>query len=232
VDLAPNDLARIRTVAQRLGMSREEKTNALTIEFSTGKPVTSRDEETGHRFWRERDGKIETQLIVERNSFRIDSFSYTRWVGFRAELEALVEVLLACFASLPMERIVLEYTDVFRSLQGRADTSLIIDRDSEFFPSRTNPQEHWHLHSGWFETHDSSRYLVNVDASSAEGVDTDGARHIVAIRTHQALLLEGQSVKDASDTLNVLDRLHVWLKDRLITILTPDARSMIALGEH
>lgn len=225
-------LAGVRDAASALGMDRDQPTSAFTINFETGNPVTAVNENTGHRFWREEGGRVLLQLLLEPSSIRLDTFSYTRWIGFRAELEMVVERVASIFYNATVERVALEYTDVFTAIEGRGDTSLVIDDTSGFRPAAVDPQGFWHRHTGWFEDQGQGlRLLVNVDATSSEVSNGQETRHLLVVRTHEALVHEPPAPFDGGVALDALDGMHNSLKQRLKNVLTQEARDMIALGE-
>ena len=136
-----------------------------------------------------------------------------------------------------IQQISLEYTDLFWARgPGTPDVGMIVDPHSQSICGRSfNPVEPWHSHSGWFEAAGEQRRLVNVDVSVADLNGPPGLRRVVTIRTLEALL-----ARDADDGLlpaveqavmDGFDALHASLKERLRSVLTNGAATMISLED-
>ncbi|OUC15761.1 MAG: hypothetical protein B0A82_05140, partial [Alkalinema sp. CACIAM 70d] len=181
------------------------------------------------------------RMMVEKNSIRLDSLSYSRWAGFSDKLSALLKLLPVYTEGVSIQQVALEYVDVFVALEpGEADCSLILDPASDCISPRAfHATTEWHSHTGWFEDFnaDIHRTLVNVDVTVANANTPEGVRRAISIRTHQALQFSmSEGAENAAgqlkeeDVLTIFGQIHVALKDRFGALLTPEAKELISLG--
>jgi len=218
-----------RAVAAALGMGEDQPMNAMSIAFDGTNPPSVSNESAGHSFFRNEAGQTSLLLTVKPTMMQLDTFSYTRWVGFRAEAEHMLGLLAGPWADSPVQAVGLEYTDIFKSVAAVGDTSLIIDRRSPSFPPSADASGFWHSQAGWFE--DQGHLLVNVDLASSNGANGSEIRHVVSIRTHETRNTAADGQMGIDGALGQLDAMHISLKERLGALLTRDAQDMIALGK-
>ena len=184
---------------------------------------------------------VSEKFVVQPDQIRFETYSYTRWVGFKAKLCSMFEAVLpAYFTGVNISQMSLEYTDIFYwSAGGDADCTDIIDRDSPLISvAALQPLGFWHSHSGWFDDkNEGRRRLSNVDITVADAILQNQQRRAVNIRTHESMLFlpgqDGQPIDgqpQMTDIFSQFDTHHYSLKNVLNDILTPAGREMISLG--
>jgi uncharacterized protein (TIGR04255 family) len=181
------------------------------------------------------------QFVVQPNQLRFETYTYTRWAGFKSKVQSLFEAVLpAYFSAVNAAQVSLEYTDVFHwSVEGDADCSEIVNTDSPLIAAAAmQPKGQWHSHSGWFDNQQQGRRrLSNADITVADAIVQNQPRRAINIRTHEATQFligqDGQPVDhppSADEIFDLLESHHLSLKNSLNNMLTPVARGMISLG--
>lgn len=229
-------------LAAKYALPEKADIKSFNLEIKPGAAPQPREtSEDGMAFSRRAsDGTAEETMTVERNSLRIDTWQYTRWVQMRSWLADVLNELLPLYQSAVVPfRLSLEYQDLFHAKDpGPADAGLLLNQSSRYFDGTSlDMWDAWHSNRGWFEDHtDQTRLLVNADLVAADAKSPIGVRRIVRIRTFESLRLahgrpQSEALVSSSDeALAAFDKMHTSLKKRLGDILTPEAQEMIALG--
>jgi uncharacterized protein (TIGR04255 family) len=181
------------------------------------------------------------QFVVEPHQLRFETYTYTRWAGFKSKVQSLFEAVLpAYFSAVNVAQISLEYTDVFHwSVEGDADCSEIVDTKSPLIATAAmQPKGQWHSHSGWFDNQNNGRRrLSNADITVADALVKHEPRRAINIRTHEATQFligqDGQPIDGSpstDDIFDLFDSHHLSLKSSLNKMLKPIAQEMISLG--
>lgn len=237
--------AAARTSAQAVGLSEEAARQSIFLQFAPGSPPAQiagpSADETGLEFFRRFDSRsLSDKLTVDSSSLRIDTWAYTRWVGFSEKIKTCLGGVIPIFQdAVLLQSVALEYIDVFIAPQpGPADCSLVVDRDSSYISEKAfHEDREWHCHQGWFEAEKNARrVLVNADLTIGDANTPMGSRRSISIRTHEATHFlpapgdpESAQSTMLDDILILLDNHHVSLKARLGDIITPQAKAMISL---
>lgn len=240
-----NVLNAARTAAETSDLDKEIPIQTMT--FQIGVPAGQGDppipsSNPGFQFQRlQSPNLIGEQFVVMPDQIRFETYSYTRWAGFKSKVQALFNAVLPVyFTAVNTAQISLEYTDVFHwSDGGDADCSEIVDRKSELMAvAAIQPLGQWHSHSGWFDNQQSGRRrLSNADITVADALVQNQPRRAISIRTHEAtqflighdgVPIDGPPPID--NLFELFDAHHHSLKNSLSKMLTPAARQMISLG--
>lgn len=129
----------------------------------------------GWRYQRQSEqGKvIETQTLTP-NNFTYEIGEYSRWEVFLGRyLEIAEETLPALFSHADIKSVILDYFDrfIFEGDPNQASPECLLA--SPFFnllaDSARSGREAWHLHRGWFEGNDLTRFLVNQNLDIQHG---------------------------------------------------------------
>lgn len=240
-----NVLSAARTAAAATDLNVEIPIQSMMFQFgpATGpSPTPIQNANAGFQFQRHQaPNLVGEQFVVEPHQLRFETYTYTRWAGFKSKAQSLFEVVLpAYFSAVNVRQISLEYTDVFHwSVEGDADCSEILDAQSPLIASAAmQPKGQWHSHSGWFDNHQlGSRRLSNADITVADALVQNEPRRAINIRTHEATQFligqDGQPIDGPPSTdgiFNLFDNHHLSLKSSLNKMLKPTAQEMISLG--
>lgn len=240
----------VKQVASELNLPETGDVQAFMMKIEAGAAPSVAQGEAGIEYFRRPQhtpppgtSPFVDRVAVDKNSIRLDSLAYTRWVGFSEKLATLLKLLPSFAEAVSIRQIGLEYVDVFVATQeGDVDCSAILNADSDCISGRAfHPTTEWHSHTGWFEDFnmDIHRTLVNVDVTVANANTPEGVRRAISIRTHQALQFSmSENAENAASELNaesvltIFNDIHLALKDRFGALLTPDAKEMISLGAN
>lgn len=233
--------AAAQALAAKYALSEKNEIQSVVFEVKPGAaPEAQSTADDGVEFFRKGPtvNEVADKLTVEKNSFRIDTWQYVRWVQMQTFLGDAVRELLPIFtAAVVPTKLSLEYQDLFYGqAAGPADASLIVrDRSRYFDGTDLDLNDVFHSNRGWFEHHGVTRTLVNADIAAADAKGPIGVRRTIKIRTFESLrIAAGRLEKEAvvqgvDETLDAFERMHISLKNRLGDILTPDAQAMISL---
>lgn len=240
-----NVLSAARDAAFAADLSSEIPIHSMMFQIGSAvgeSPVPVQNANAGFQFQRSQTPNlVGDQFVVEPNQIRFETYTYTRWAGFKANVQSLFEAVLPAYLSaVNVGQVSLEYTDVFHwSGAGDADCSEIVDAQSPLIASAAmQPKGQWHSHSGWFDNQRrGSRRLSNADITVADAVVQHEPRRAINIRTHEATqFLIGPDAQpidglpSADHIFALLEDHHLSLKNSLDKMLTPVAREMISLG--
>jgi uncharacterized protein (TIGR04255 family) len=240
-----NVLGAARTAAAAADLNIEIPIQSMMFQFGPAvgpSPAPIQNANAGFQFQRHQaPNLIGEQFVVEPHQLRFETYTYTRWAGFKSKVQSLFEAVLpAYFSAVNVAQISLEYTDVFHwSVEGDADCSEIVDTKSPLIATAAmQPKGQWHSHSGWFDNQKQGRRrLSNADITVADAIVQHEPRRAINIRTHEATQFligqDGQPVDGpptTHDIVGLLEEHHLSLKDSLDNMLTPVARDMISLG--
>jgi hypothetical protein len=238
-------VAAARKSALDLGLAEEAARQSIFLQFAPGAPPAQipapGGEEAGLEFFRRGEAQsLSDRLTVDASSLRLDTWTYTRWVGFNEKIKTSFGGVIPIFQdAVSIKSVALEYVDVFIApSSGSPDCSLLVNRGSEYLSKKAfQVDREWHSHGGWFEGESNERrVLVNADVTVGDANTPMGTRRSVSIRTHEATQFLSSRLDDVSveaamleEILMLLDNHHVSLKARLGDIITPQAAAMISL---
>jgi uncharacterized protein (TIGR04255 family) len=228
----------LREPARILGMRGEGALNTVLIAITpTGAQTPASDAQAGTVFQRTEGQQVVQQLTAARDRLSLQTHAYTRWVGFRDQIAAIVRAALPLVRdAVGIQQLSLEYTDLFWARElGTPDVGMVVNPQSmSICNSSFKSGEPWHSHSGWFEAAGEQRRLVNVDVSVADLNGPPGLRRVATIRTFEALIArdDGDGILPSNEqaVMDEFDALHASLKERMRSVLTHEAAAMISLG--
>ncbi len=234
-----------RAAAASADLNIEIPIQSMMFQFvpaASPSPTPIQNANAGFQFQRHQaPNLIGEQFVVEPHQLRFETYTYTRWAGFKSKVQSLFEAVLpSYFSAVNVAQISLEYTDVFHwSVEGDADCSEIVDTKSPLLAAAAmQPKGQWHSHSGWFDNQQSGRRrLSNADITVADALVQHEPRRAINIRTHEATQFligqDGQPIDGSpstDDILDLFDTHHLSLKSSLNKMLKPIAQEMISLG--
>ncbi len=237
-----NVLSAARAAAAAADLNIEIPIQSMMLHFAGPNPAPVQNANAGYQFQRHQaPNSVGEQFVVEPHQLRFQTYTYTRWAGFKSSVQSLfTAVLPTYFSAVNIGQISLEYTDVFYwSVEGDADCSEIVDTHSPLIATAAmQPKGQWHSHSGWFDSQQTERRrLSNADITVADAIVQSQPRRAINIRTHEASQFligqDGQLIggqPSLNDIFDLLDSHHSSLKNSLDKMLTPAARGMISLG--
>jgi uncharacterized protein (TIGR04255 family) len=235
--------ARAAAAAADLNIENPIHSMMLQIGPAAGpNPAPIQNANAGFQFQRHQGSNlVGEQFVVQPNQIRFETYTYTRWAGFKSTIQSLFEAVLPeYFSAVNVGQVALEYTDVFHwSVDGDADSSQIVDVHSPVIATSVmQPEGQWHCHSGWFDDQrPGGRRLSNADITVADALVQNEPRRAINIRTFEASQFmfgqDGQPIDgppSPNDIFDLFDSHHLSLKNLLNKILTPRAQNMISLG--
>jgi uncharacterized protein (TIGR04255 family) len=242
-----NVLSAARAAAASADLKIEIPIQSMMIQIGLAagpSPPPFQNTNAGFQFQRlQAPNLVGEQFVVEPNQLRFETYTYTRWAGFKSKVQSLFEAVLpAYFSAVNVGQISLEYTDVFHwSVEGDADCSEIVDTQSPLIATAAMQSKGlWHSHSGWFDNqHHGRRRLSNADITVADALVQNQPRRAINIRTHEATQFligqDGQPIEGSpstGDIFGLFDDHHLSLKSSISKMLTPAACEMITLGDR
>ena len=189
----------------------------------------------------ERPDFYSDKFSINKQSLRIEEWSYTRWATMRAKAETLMADAFEVYGqSTTISSVFVDYIDVFRALAGdiRANCEDVISRDSKYVApaafDRINP---WHTHTAHYESIDTQvRRLVQVNVDVGDLDTREGPAQAIQIRTlvtDQMNLPGRQPIGAEHQTwpalIERMQALHDSSKSRFRSMLTSQAAAAISM---
>lgn len=169
-------------------------------------------------------------VVSNRNSVKVESFSYVRWAGFKSlALEFLKHVLGAYPDDFPFVALNLQYWDRF-------DSATLDGKWSEVFQEGRLPKwplernGNWHVHAGWFETLDRENCLMQLNVDTVDRIDIAPiGRRATAHVLVGIPLNSGSSATILNNLEDMMEKAHDLSKKIYSQILSPEMSERISL---
>lgn len=190
-----------------------------------------------------RDGSLECELRIERNSITFLTTKYSRWSEVWQRVSRYLDTLLPIyFEQLNLLAVGLNYVDKF-SWNGELNNfnaRSLLKEDSKYISSHIfDTAEFWHSHTGVFiRSDEQTKRLLNVNIDHLDEARSDGMKRVVSITTTVTDQFNQPGyqpfpINDKTITMvgTHMQNIHDFGKEILGELLAKDMSDRIALGE-
>jgi uncharacterized protein (TIGR04255 family) len=191
------------------------------------------------------NGRVEAEVILERNFIAYSSTQYSGWAKYKERCLSLISKSLnEAMITVNIQLVKLEYWDrfVYDGPVGDANYLTLLNANSRYLPSFGPTQGNlWHSHVGFFAPADKAKRLINFNVDVLDLVEpsfrpkVDAAlgqpmRSVGLFSMAQDTFDHSAAPETSEQAISTLDDMHTTLKELLGDVITPEAANRISLN--
>ena len=179
-------------------------------------------------------------LTVRRDQIEFNSWNYIRWAGFISKIQSTLFKLSQMYVKKgSIFNTALIYADIFNSTDSDADATQVINKRSEYLPSKIiHPIENWKSDNKFFEIHEGNAFIKRFSVASINDPEPDdpekksgGIVRELRIYTSVSIFHQVEEETFLSQTLATsFEKIHTHSKNLLRSLITEEANKSITLG--